>query len=535
MEKLPDCMSLGEPSAVILDCAMHMPLYTFEDLKETLLLLRHQDTSTFEKEWERLTSLSVLVQKDGRWVVNDSFAGVKDAIQAYHVSQNISFDTLRDSLSKLLADKPDNTVMVIRAMGRVYDKSIVFSDYDWDSNVIAFCDGLVRERILFRRSTSSRKHSYRNYYLRSSPFDCHKLLTDLILQQLNVSGLKENDWLLLAMLMLSQFQQVDYQHIGKNLQLTEVESREMINELKNRGLLEERVPTVSLQKALQGTLGQYFAVQVYPYIRTRRLESMKLRITKSISNLWLFTNVKRILELPVGLARNEPIPAKLVRKSEIKQFEDQFPDMCQIGLIFDLGDDVVILSDLVRDGENWLRGSIHKSLVLIPAHDPFMAKRILQDMFSKCEDYVKVQDPYLGEETFHVLEYLPKHLEVRLLTGLTLGIGEDTERLRQLIQRWKGERKFRVAFIGDPTSGEAPFHDRFILSKNRCWSVGTSLKQLGVGKDSTIDEISKSDKDEIIEPAFGRWWTAKEKELAERGLIRLDFAGWLEFVRKLSS
>ncbi len=497
--------NLNELSTIILDCALHTSLYSFEDLKETLLLLGYQDTSAFEKEWEKLVQNSILIQEDIRWVINDSFAEtVKGKIQSYFATLGMSPENFKNLLGKL-EDKQESATMLIRVMGRIYSESIVFSDYDWDSNLMAFCDTLVKQHILFRRSSSSKKHSYRTYYLRAWPFDCHEIITETILRRLNVSGLSGDEWCVMGMLLLSEYQQIEYDDIRRNLQLTEIESREMVNRLRSRGLVEERPPTIGLQKSLQTVLGQYFAVNVYPTIRAERLESMKRRVAKSISNLWVFMNAKRIAELPFGSTKSDPIAVKTVKKSELKQFENEFSDMSQLGLILDLEGAVIVFSSILSDVENWLKGSINTSLVLIPANDPFLAKRLLQDIFSKCEDYVKIQDPYLGEETFDVLEYLPKDLEVRFLTGVALGSGEDPDRIRQLIGRAKNERRFQTVFVGADRRGEAPFHDRFILSANRGWSVGTSLKQLGRGKDSSIAEISKSQKDEILEPAFDRW------------------------------
>ena len=72
-------------------------------------------------------------------------------------------------------------------------------------------------------------------------------------------------------------------------------------------------------------------------------------------------------------------------------------------------------------------------------------------------------------------------------------------------------------FIGDKGQ-ETPFHDRLIISKTRCWAVGTSLKQIGKGKDTTIVEVPQSEKDEKIEPAFNWNWSAKKTVMESKGL-----------------
>jgi len=54
------------------------------------------------------------------------------------------------------------------------------------------------------------------------------------------------------------------------------------------------------------------------------------------------------------------------------------------------------------------------------------------------------------------------------------------------------------------------------------------LKQIGRGKDTVINELSKREKEEIIEPAFERWWNASQKELKRRNLTKLSFQEWKE-------
>ena len=116
-------------------------------------------------------------------------------------------------------------------------------------------------------------------------------------------------------------------------------------------------------------------------------------------------------------------------------------DMSHLGLIIYLENKIVVVSDIVKDIENWLRSSINASIIFIPAKDQLLARRVLQDIFSKCETYVKIQDAYLGEETFGFLEYVPKDVQIQLLGGIKLGDKEDPNKVCQKIERFKSERK----------------------------------------------------------------------------------------------
>jgi hypothetical protein len=113
-----------------------------------------------------------------------------------------------------------------------------------------------------------------------------------------------------------------------------------------------------------------------------------------------------------------------------------------------------------------------------------------------------------------------------LLTGLKLGQNESFEDACSYIERIKRERpNFEVQFMGSKNR-DAPFHDRFIISKNKCWNVGTSLKQLGKGKDSAITEVSLTEKEEKIEPAFDLFWEYRRDNLNKKGFIKLSYDEW---------
>jgi len=118
-------------------------------------------------------------------------------------------------------------------------------------------------------------------------------------------------------------------------------------------------------------------------------------------------------------------------------------------------------------------------------------------------------------------------VKIQLLGGIKLGAGEDANRVCQRIERFKSDRKdnFEIFFVAKPT-GATPFHDRFIISENRCWTTGTSLKQIGVEKDTALTEFSKGKGGEQIQLAFDSLWFADPDNLKKRGYVKLDFECW---------
>lgn len=528
-----DLTQLSEVAKMILDFLLNVPATRgHEGVVETLELSASEGRGTVQSEWDALIEQDVIVKSDYYFLVNPSLvASIKLALEQHLRQKGISQEIVANYLQSQVQQNQGKLTIFANLMSKAYTSDnvelIVFSDYEWSSELLSLCDELTKQGIVFRVSSSTRKHYYRSYYLRNWPFDSGQVLRDTILRYLNVEGLTGEEWKVLLLLLLGRDLQLRYEVLARNMELTDPQLRELVTNLKDRGLLSESAGYVSVLKALANPLAEYFKTNVYPAFKDNVVEHLKRIIARSLSTLWLFTGAKRINELGIGETRLAPLPLKLVDKGRIPQFEPQFQDMTRLNLIFDLDDKILILSDIVKDVENWLRSSIHESIIFIPAKDFYLARRVLQDMFSKCETYVKIQDAYLGEETFDILEYIPQQVKIQLLGGIRLGAGEDPNKVCQRIERFKSDRKdsFEIFFVGKHT-GATPFHDRFVISKNHCWTTGTSLKQIGREKDTAITEFSKDKGGEQIELAFDSLWFADSEDLQHRGYVKLDLEGW---------
>ena len=524
---------LNKTSLMILDCAQNIKsILDPENVFETLIITLQKEREELQKEWNYLVQKNIIIKKDYQWIINPShISELKKELEEFLKSENITSEHTMELFESYIKKETYNLSLFIKTMSNILEweqrKYISFSDYDWNNEIGHFCDELLTNNIMFRVSSSSKKHDYRFFYLRVHPFDSSEIFREVVLKYLNVEGLTSEEWKVIQLLFFSSHLSLEYEILKLNTDFTDFELREIVTNLKERGLIEETYLRISLQQGLKEPLEQYFVANIYPKIRSDAIIQLKKRISRALSNLSIFMFVKRIYELPSGETKLELLRYKLISKTEIQEYESFFPDMRDLNLILDFKDQIIILVDIVKDIENWLKSSIKESIIFIPARDLFMARGALQDIFSKCEEYVKIQDPYIGEETFDILEYIPQRIKIKLITGIETGRNEEPDRIYQRIERLKTERKpnFQVFFIGD-LAGSPPFHDRFIVSKNRCWQIGTSLKQIGKGKDSTVSEISKREKDEMIEPAFDRWWNAKKKELEEKNLIKVDHNDW---------
>lgn len=531
-----DVAQLSQVAKIIVDFLLNVPrVYDQVGVIETIELLIPEEKHVVQSEWDLLVENGIITRSDNYFVIDPSLIlDAKVALEQYLKDNNTTQESVAGHLQGKVNDDRRNLTLFANLMSKVFEsenlEQIIFSDYDWPNELVSACDEFTKQRITFKTSSQSKKHYYRTYYLRSWPFDSYQTLKAIMLRNLNIEGLTNEEWKVLFFLLITGDLQLPYKVLTINMDLTEPELREIITNLCDKGLLSESSGYVSIPKALSNSLSEYLKTNVYPGFKDKVTEQVKKKISSSLSNLWLFTGAKRINELGIGDRISNPVQAKLVDKSRIKEHEPQFQDMSHLGLIVDLEDKILVVSDIVKDIENWLRSSINASIIFIPVKDHLLARRVLRDIFSKCENYVKIQDAYLGEETFEFLEYIPKDVQIKLLGGIKLGDKEDPSKVCQIVERFKSERKdkFELFFVGK-SGGATPFHDRFIISSNNCWTTGTSLKQIGAEKATAITEFSKDKGGEEIELAFDAIWFADSEELKERGYNKLDFETWKNF------
>jgi len=515
---------------------IYSPVYLLDN--NNIEILTGKSGADKREVWDKMIKDGIVLQKDDKWFIAQNYIEkIKETIQEYLSENQVTADRVIDLIEEEIQRTPGKISIFVKLLGRTYKsgdkKSIIFADGEWNNDLGKLCDELVKKRLAFRYSDSSSRHSYRTFYLRIWPFDVEEIIRNIVFKHLNIEGLTDEEWSIISLLLISQ-ESLEYQVIKNNINLTDPELREIITNLRERGLITEGYGSVALLEVVKEPLNQYFKSIFYQKLKSKIISQLKQRIGSSLSVLWLFITAKMIYDLPYGVIIDELILSKKISKKQIEEFKNQLVNIKDIGILYDLGNDVVLLGDIIRDVENWLKSSIKQSLIFIPARDYYLARSVFRDIFSKCQMYVKIQDPYLGEETFDLLEYIPIELQIMILTGLKLGEGEDVNRIFERIEQMRTQRrgKFHIWFIGDKTTGDAPFHDRFIISKTRGWQIGTSLKQVGKGKETTISELSKYEKEETIEPAFDRWWNAKASELELKNIRKMDYQEWKENIIK---
>ena len=395
---------LSLEAKIILDAMLNIgDVYSPDYLLENVEILTGKSSSDALEVWNKMIRESIVFQKDYKWLIaQNHIEKIKEVIQTYLSEYAITADKVTDMIEEEIQKKPEKISIFVKLLGRVYKnynkKYITFTDGGWSSDLGDLCEEFVKKRIAFRSTSSSRRHVYRDFYLRIWPFDVEEIIRNIIFKYLNIEGLTDEEWNIIFLLLLRRETSLEYQVIKNNINLTEPELRELITNLKERGLITEEYGKINLLQGLGGPLTQYFKENFYQKFKSKIISQLKQRVGHSLSVLWIFMTAKIIYDLPYGGIKVEPILLKTINKTDIKEYENLLTNIKDIGVLYDLGSEVVLLGDMLRDVENWLKSSIKQSLILIPARDYYLARSVFQDIFSRCKEYVKIQDPYLGEE-----------------------------------------------------------------------------------------------------------------------------------------
>jgi hypothetical protein len=139
-----------------------------------------------------------------------------------------------------------------------------------------------------------------------------------------------------------------------------------------------------------------------------------------------------------------------------------------------------------------------KTAILIQAGQPYTALREVEEILRQAKEYVKIVDPWLGEEALDLFWKLPLTVHVQVLTRTVVKPDRFRSAYYRLIQEKRGHIEIRQ-------SDSRELHDRFVITENSAWSLGPSLKDLGK-KLGTITKISDEKVMDQMETFFDRIW-----------------------------
>jgi len=134
--------------------------------------------------------------------------------------------------------------------------------------------------------------------------------------------------------------------------------------------------------------------------------------------------------------------------------------------------------------------------ILLPGGTPFTGYVELKNILGSVTDYVKIIDPYINVDTLERLQAVPVNIPIMFLSENTGGKNE-----KRLLRSCKEFFVEKPNFNLKKCKG---LHDRYILTKSRGWTIGSSLKDFGK-KMSSISPLSNELKKDV-EKTFDRLW-----------------------------
>jgi hypothetical protein len=149
--------------------------------------------------------------------------------------------------------------------------------------------------------------------------------------------------------------------------------------------------------------------------------------------------------------------------------------------------------------KDMLGESIGAKTWLIESGKVYSGKKLFQEIvMSKIASSAKICDPYCGTRILDLISEIKQKCTISLLTQLVEQEATFKRELKDFAKEFQ-HLKIEVRVFNGKN-----LHDRYIISDGNCWSIGSSLKDLG-NRDTTITKLE----DEVryaIEEMFDKRW-----------------------------
>ena len=154
-----------------------------------------------------------------------------------------------------------------------------------------------------------------------------------------------------------------------------------------------------------------------------------------------------------------------------------------------------LLTPRIRELQEAIKNVASPSTIIVPEANPFTAKSEVRAMVATATTSVFVVDPYIGVGTLDCFVGVTQ--PIRLLTGNQANAIEST--LAKALTDFRAEG-YVIEIRRAPT-----LHDRHLIFNDRCWLVGSSLKDAGKKGFNCLEIIDKAD---VVAGLEAKWLTA---------------------------
>lgn len=134
----------------------------------------------------------------------------------------------------------------------------------------------------------------------------------------------------------------------------------------------------------------------------------------------------------------------------------------------------------------------------VPEESPFMAKSEVREFLDSAQTSIMIVDNYVGAGTLDCLRDVQQ--PIRLLTGQHSGSVESG--FERVLNEFRSEGH-SIEIRQHPR-----LHDRHLLFNDRCWIVGSSLKDAGKKKFNVVECVDS--KESIVADINAKWDEATE-------------------------
>lgn len=161
----------------------------------------------------------------------------------------------------------------------------------------------------------------------------------------------------------------------------------------------------------------------------------------------------------------------------------------------------------------------NKELMQYKGNEHKKAVQDIIDIFNKkTKEFLYLWDPYFSEKDLS--EYIPYieslSLKINIISDFASGLknaykGENDfkEKIKKVINELKNAKISNIEFRYTIGNLGFPFHDRFIITKDNCWMIGSSFNSIGDAH-SLIVKINNPD---IIQEEFEKLWINLERQV----------------------
>jgi len=157
-------LSLTPEAKRLLDAALNIgPFYSPENVTETVEILTGKERGVINEVWNELINSKVVIQKDYHWSIDQARKEEIEKIIKEDLEQaGITRDRVTNVIEEKIKTNPEKLSIYVKLLDEMYKqrstRRIVFTDCDLNFDIQDLCEELLKERVAFRYSYSSRKN-----------------------------------------------------------------------------------------------------------------------------------------------------------------------------------------------------------------------------------------------------------------------------------------------------------------------------------------------------------------------------------------